>query len=593
MRLLLLSIAVASSALVDGQVNNVTFTGPEALQAMKGQHDPAQYTASNVIDDHAEIICALRTAVNADSLRAHLERITSFGTRHTYSDTLSETTGIGAARRWAFNRFQQWGAENDGRLLPAYVRFDYTNETGNCGSGQDWRDVVAVLPGAGTVDHRIVLLEAHLDSRCTDNCDPACVAHGAEDNGSGCALVMELARVMSRFTFKHTLVFMLTTGEEHGLLGAQAMADLCSQEGISIAAVLNNDIVGGILCGHTASPPGCGEVNEVDSLQFRIFSHSNARGLSRSIRLGYDEKLSEAVPVPMLISVMEREDRVGRGGDHIPFREAGWPSIRFTAANEHGDGDPAQDGYEDRQHTSDDLLGLDLNGDGTLDTLFVDFNYLARNAVINGMAATLMAHGPRPPTFNVLDEPTGLRAVITGLPEHVEYRVGVRSSQSTGYFDAVYRTNQSSFLIPNLVSPGVYFVSVAGIDAQGITSPFTAELVRTNDAATPQAPVDDLPYGLNCSPIGLNEGALPTNSLRVLLNPFTERTELKWEGVTLAHVELVIHDAEGRVVHHSAIPALGKGQLFGYAHSAGAGVFRCSLLSRGTRIASTNLIALD
>lgn len=593
MRTLSFLLALAASIAVNAQVSNISFTNAAALQAMKGEHDPAAYAASDVIDDHAEIICAMRTAVNADSLRAHLERMVSFGTRNTYSDTLSATTGIGAARRWALGRFEQWSGEHEGRLLSGYVRFDYANEPLNCGSGQDWRNVVAVLPGASIADHRIVLIEAHLDSRCEDGCDPACTAHGAEDNGSGSALVMELARVMSRFTFTHTLVFMLTTGEEHGLLGAQAMAQLCQQEGISIAAVLNNDVVGGILCGGTASPPGCGVINEVDSLQFRIFSHSAVRGLARAIRLSYDEKLSDAVPVPMLISVMEREDRIGRGGDHIPFREAGWPSVRFTSANEHGDGDPDQEGYEDRQHTSDDVLGLDLNGDGTLDTLFVDFNYLARNTVINGMAATLMAHGPPPPNFALMDEPTGLRAVITGLPEHVEFRVGVRSSQSAGYFDAVYRTDQTSFLIPNLVSPGVYFVSVAGIDAQGITSMFTNEVVRANDAATPQAPVDDLPYGLNCAPIGMPERAPPVSFLSVLLNPFAGRTELRWDGATLDQVEMIVHDAKGGVVHRSMVPVLAKGQILAYRHTAGTGAYRCSLLSRGTRLASVNLIALD
>jgi len=586
-------LALATGIAVHAQVSNVTFTNAAALQAMKGLHDPAAYAASDVIDDHAEIICALRTAVNADSLRAHLEHMVSFGTRNTYSDTLSETTGIGAARRWALGRFEQWSAVNEGRLLSGYVRFDYANEPLNCGSGQDWRNVVAVLPGASTANHRIVLLEAHFDSRCEDGCDPACTAHGAEDNGSGCALVMELARVMSRFTFKHTLVFMLTTGEEHGLLGAQAMAQLCQQEDVEIAAVLNNDIVGGILCGETASPPGCGVINEVDSLQFRIFSHSAVRGLARAIRLSYDEKLAEAVPVPMLISVMEREDRIGRGGDHIPFREAGWPSVRFTSANEHGDGDPDQEGYEDRQHTGDDVLGLDLNGDGTLDTLFVDFNYLARNSVINGMAATLMAHGPAPPNFALMDEPTGLRAVITGLPEHVEFRVGVRSSQSTGYFDAVYRTNQTSFLIPNLTAPSVYYVSVAGVDAQGITSMFTNEVVRANDAATPQAPVDDLPYGLNCAPIGISEAATPSTMLAALPNPFTGMTELRWDGPALSRAELVVYDARGRQVHRAVLPAMSMGQVVSYGHAAGAGLFRCTVLVDGAAVAGVKLIALD
>lgn len=591
-RALLLPSTLMPSILL-AQFSNITLTDAAALQAMKGLHDPAAYAATSVINDHADIICALRTELNADSLRANLERIVSFGTRHTYSDTLSETTGIGAARRWAFARFQQWGALNEGRLIPAYLRFNYTNEPLNCGSGQDWRNVIAVLPGSSTANHRVVIIEAHLDSRCADNCDPDCSAEGAEDNGSGSALVMELARVMSRYTFKHTLVFMLTTGEEHGLLGARAMAQFCQQQGIAIKGVLNNDIVGGVLCGETASPPGCGIVADVDSLQLRIFSHNAARGLARMIRLSYDEKLAGAVPVPMLVSVLDREDRLGRGSDHIPFRQLGWPSIRFTAANEHGDGDPSQEGYEDRQHTGDDVLGLDLDGDGTLDTLFVDFNYLARNALINGMSATLLAHGPERPSFSLLDQPTGLRAQITGAPEHVAFRIGVRGTQSPAQLDAIYRTTESSFLIPNLQSPGVYYVSVAGIDAQGITSIFSAEYVGTNDAATLQAPVDDLPYGLSCTPIGIGDLKGELNMLSAAPNPFSGSLELLWNGAQQNACDLLIHDMRGRIAHRSALGTLGSGERITYRHAVGAGIYRCTLLSAGVPVGTIRIIALD
>ncbi|MBK9147333.1 MAG: M28 family peptidase [Flavobacteriales bacterium] len=580
-------------ALSSAQFTNINCTDAEALQAMKGQHDPADYAASLVIDDPEEIICALRTAVNGDSIRAHLERIVSFGTRHTYSDTLSETTGIGAARRWAMSKLQQWSTLNEDRLLPSYIRFDYANEPLNCGSGQDWRNVIAVLPGSSTVNHRVIIIEAHLDSRCADNCDPDCDAQGAEDNGSGSALVLELARVMSRYTFPHTLVFMLTTGEEHGLLGARAMAQFCQQQSIAIKGVLNNDIVGGILCGETASPPGCGIVNEVDSLQLRIFSHAASRGLARMIRLSYDEKLSGAVPVPMLISVLDREDRVGRGSDHIPFRQAGWPAVRFTAANEHGDGDPGQEGYDDRQHTSEDILGLDLDGNGTLDTLFVDFNYLARNTVTNGASATLLAHGPEMPSFNLLDEPTGLRAQITGSPEHVAFRVGVRGTQSSGDLEAVYRTTETSYLVPNLQSPGVYYVSVAGIDAQGITSIFSAEQVRANDAATPQAPVDDLPYGLGCMPIGISESSDALNVIVAMPNPFIARAELRIDRSVSSTAELLIHDGRGRLVLRQAIGAGDAGRSITLRTDLVAGLYRCTLMDGGRAIAAVKLVALN
>ena len=113
MRAPFLLVAVLIALGARAQFTNITCTSPEALQVMKGLHDPADYAATSVIDDHEEILCALRTEVNADSLRAYLERIVSFGTRHTYSDTVSSTTGIGAARRWAYSKFEQFGIANE------------------------------------------------------------------------------------------------------------------------------------------------------------------------------------------------------------------------------------------------------------------------------------------------------------------------------------------------------------------------------------------------------------------------------------------------------------------------------------------------
>lgn len=593
LRVPLLSL-LAMGASATAQFSNISCTEPLALQAMKGQHDPAQYTASTVIADHAEIICALRTEVNPDSLRANLERIVDFGTRNTYSDTVSATTGIGAARRWAYDRFVAISAANEGRLIPAYLQFDYANEPQNCGDGYGWRDVLAVLPGSSTQGHRVVLIEAHMDSRCSDTCDPLCDANGAEDNGSGSALVLELARVLSRYTFKHTLVFALVTGEEQGLLGSRALAQFCTQQGIAIKAVLNNDIVGGILCGHTASPPGCGVVDEVDSLQFRVFSHGSTRGLARIIRLGYEEKLQAHVPVPMLVSVMDREDRISRGSDHIPFREAGFQSIRFTAANEHGDGDPSEPGYEDRQHTSDDVLGVDTDGDAVIDSFYVDFNYLARNAVINGMSATLLAHGPETPAYSILDEPTGLRVQVTGSGTWSEYRVGVRGLNSPQAFDALYRTDQTSFLVPGLEANHAYYISVAGVDAQGITSIFGAEQVRANDADTPPMSVDDLPYGLDCLPIGIAEvNAAPLGAITVSPDPFIGLADLRWSMANAApqQLHLVITDAQGRELHRQRI--IGAQGRWTYAHRHGAGVFLCRLVGDGRVLATARMLAVD
>lgn len=597
MRATILLLLLLFAGALHAQFSNIICTDPAAVQAMKGLHDPANYAATEVIDDHEAIICAIRDEVNADSLKAHLERIVGFGTRHTYSDTVSNTTGIGAARRWAFDKFQQYSAANEDRLLPAYLQFDYANESGGCGNGVGWRDVLAVLPGSRTVGHKVVFIEAHIDSRCSDNCDPSCSANGAEDNGSGSALVIELARVLSKYTFKHTLVFLLVTGEEQGLLGSRAMARFCTDQGIAIKAVLNNDIVGGILCGETASPPGCGVVNEVDSLQFRIFTHGSTRGLARMVSLSYAEKLRENVPVPMLISVMDREDRVGRGSDHIPFREAGFQSLRFTAANEHGNGDPSTDGYDDRQHTGDDILGVDTDGDLLVDSFFVDFNYLQRNAVINGMSASLLAIGPETPTYTVLDEPTGLRVSINGGPEWSAYRIGVRPINSPPAFDAVYLTTGTSLLVPGLNASTVYYVSAAGVDAEGITSIFGPEQVRGNDVATPSSPIDDLPYGLACAPIGVPSlnAITAEDPLAIVPNPMGAKGLLRiiWPlGPTSTQTHILITDMHGR--ERSRIPVNGPGSNVDvpFLHGLPSGVFLCAFVVDGRTVAVRRLVVV-
>lgn len=478
-------------------------TNPLMENIVKGYYNPASYQGSALSGHHHDIICGLNQQVSADSLHHYLVELDQFHTRHTYSDTVSDETGIGAARRWALKRMEQIRSERANRLSIGYLEFDYPG--GLCGDGRKWKNVLAVLPGTDTANHQLVIIEAHLDTRCEDPCDINCLAAGMEDNGSGSALVLELTRVLSRYKFTHTLVFMLTIGEEQGLYGAKAMAKYCKDNNIAVKAVLNNDVVGGIRCGETSSPPGCDGEGTIDSTQLRIFSDGSFtaphRSLARSINLFYQEKLTDVVQVPMTVSVMDQEDRTGRGGDHIPFRQEGYPSIRFTAANEHGDAHPDND-YQDRQHSVRDVLGVDHDGDGTLDEFYVDFNYLARNTVINGMAATLLASGPATPEFELLDEPAGLRVNITGNFA-ANYRVGVRSLQATNAFDAIYRSTSTSMVVPGLSANQFYRISVAAVDDNGVMSPFSGEILKKNQAATTTATQDPLDLKLDCSISGV------------------------------------------------------------------------------------------
>jgi Zn-dependent M28 family amino/carboxypeptidase len=123
-------------------------------------------------------------------------------------------------------------------LIPSYFQF----ERNICGVIQH-RNIIAVLPGTDTTNHEVIVIEGHMDSRCENECDITCQAQGIEDNASGSALVLELARVMSKCTYKNTIVFMLTIGEEQGLYGADAFADYCNLNDIPVKAVFNNDVI--------------------------------------------------------------------------------------------------------------------------------------------------------------------------------------------------------------------------------------------------------------------------------------------------------------------------------------------------------------
>jgi hypothetical protein len=471
LRYFLLIVTGFYSVACEAQIINIC-TNPAAQQVMMGAYDPAAYTASIVLNQPDTISQGINAQVSPDSLHAYLLALKSFYNRNTGSDTLSATGGIGAARRWAFSKFRQFSSRNENRLLPSYLQFDTTI----CGIAQH-RNILAVLPGMDTGDKSIVVIEGHIDSRCTNVCDTACVAQGMEDNGSGTALVLELARVMSRYSYNHTIVFLITIGEEQGLFGGWAFANFIKANGIKVKGVMNNDITGGIICGHTSSAPGCPGYDNIDSTHVRLFSYggfsSFHKGLARFIKLEYKEMIVPYAAVPMTINVMTAEDRTGRGGDHIPFRTLGYTAIRVTSQNEAGDANVTSGSYIDRQHTSSDSLGVDVNGDGLTDTFFVDFNYLSRNTVINGNAAGMMAVGPQTPDFAVATAPGRLIINVTQHPEYLNYRVGVRTT--TYDWDSVY-TFTGSVTDTIIVPAGNYIVSIASVDGNGVESLFSREL---------------------------------------------------------------------------------------------------------------------
>lgn len=453
---------------------SIMSTNAVAHQVLLGNYTPGNYQASTVINKPNDLSQGIHDRVSPDSLKALLEQLSTFETRHTSSDTTSATRGIGAARRWVYSKFEQYSAENENRLIPSYLQFDLDI----CGVTQH-RNIFAVLPGSNNSDNSVVIIEGHIDSRCEGGCDTACVAEGMEDNASGTALVMELARVMSRYTYNHNIVFLITIGEEQGLHGARAFANYCKDNNIPVKAVLNNDVVGGIICGQTASPPGCMGAGTIDSTNLRLFSagvfYSDDKQLARYTKLEYKEQLQSIVDVPMTINILTPQDRSGRGGDHIPFSDNNFTAIRFCAANEHGDAGVSSPTYTDRQHTSSDVLGVDTDNDNIIDSFFVNFNYLARMAVINGNTSSMIGISPKTPDFDIvaLQGATGASVYIKSQTQYPSYRVALRSSSNDWDTVMTIQGTTDYFNFPSAST--TYFVSVASVDADGVESLFSEE----------------------------------------------------------------------------------------------------------------------
>ena len=310
-------------------------------------------------------------AVSAVRLAHDVQTLAAFGTRHLYSDTTSTTRGIGAAREWIRQQMVAAGP----RLQVEFDTYQVTAQGGRLPRDVELRNVVAVLPGRSS---RRIYVTGHYDSvaRRTDGTgDPDGFdwtradndAPGANDDGRGTALVLEMARVFAQsgVQFDATLVFVAFAGEEEGLVGSTLHANRASAAHWTIDAVLNNDIVGG----------GHGGDGVVDTSRVRIFSEGPEDSPSRSIAR-YVRRLA-AIYVPgQEVVLAARSDRFGRGGDHSPFNQEGFGAVRLTEAKEN---------YA-RQHSVQDTP------EG------VDAAYLQRNARVNASALASLALAPPAPT---------------------------------------------------------------------------------------------------------------------------------------------------------------------------------------------------
>jgi hypothetical protein len=327
--------------------------------------------------------------INADSLKANMYKLVSFGTRNTLSTQGNATRGIGAARRWILSRFNEYAKQSEGRLTAFIDTVTYISDGKRVNRPINLGNVVATLKGTDPNDHRIFIMSGHMDNMRTSVMDSVGDAPGANDDGSGTVAVMECARVMSKHKFPATIIFVTVAGEEQGLLGAYFMAKKAKKENWAIEAVLNNDIMGS---------NNSNETNIIENTKVRVFSEGlsvtdtgkvamqiRSLGLEndgRSRQLArYIKEIGERYIDNMQIVMIYRNDRFLRGGDHTSFVENGYAAVRFTEMNENFT----------RQHQ--DVRNENGIAYGDLPE-HIDFEYLRKNSGINLANLSNLAKAP-------------------------------------------------------------------------------------------------------------------------------------------------------------------------------------------------------
>ncbi|MDH3732706.1 MAG: M28 family metallopeptidase [Gemmatimonadota bacterium] len=347
--------------------------GPKDAAAQAGELDELRHIVAGV---------------SVERVEADVRTLAGFGTRHTLSDTLSNTRGIGAARRWIKTQFDEISAACGGCLEVSYQ----TSLVGGTQRIPDTTAVVNVLAiQRGTTDpNRYVVMSGDIDSRASNALDGESDAPGANDNASGMAGVIEAARVLSQREFNGSIIYVGLSGEEQGLFGGQHMARVAKDEGWRIQAVLNNDMIGNVQGQNGVSDNTIARVfsegiraDETPQVaRSRRFTGGEVDSPSRNLAR-YIDRIADYVP-NLDMMVVYRLDRFGRGGHHRPFNDVGFPGVRIMEANED---------YR-RQH-QDIRVEEGVEYGDVIDE--VEFDFAAKLTALNAISLAAMAWAPAPP----------------------------------------------------------------------------------------------------------------------------------------------------------------------------------------------------
>ena len=405
--------------------------------------------------------------VKAENLEATVRKLASFGTRHTLSDTKSNTRGIGAAQRWVKSEFDKYATESGGRLSSTIDYFTIKADGNRISSDSQLGNVMATLKGTDSTDDRVLIISGHLDSRATDVMDAKSDAPGANDDASGVATMMELTKIMSKRKFPFTLIFVAVTGEEQGLYGAKHLADIAKESKWNVIAMINNDMIGNSLSSGT---------NLRDNTKVRVFSETipfleteyeaqlrkatNGDNDSPSRQLArYIKTITNQYVDQLEINLVYRNDRFLRGGDLTPFSQNGFTAIRFCERNEN----------YNQQHqnlrTENNIKYGDLPE-------FMDFDYLRKITCSNLATFSNLAMSPKAPVNAGIEvkELTNSSVLVWAAPEGKAvygYTILVRETAASHWEKTIF-VKDTKAEIP--YSKDNYFFAIQSTDELGHSS---------------------------------------------------------------------------------------------------------------------------
>jgi hypothetical protein len=404
--------------------------------------------------------------LDRDRIRATVTKLTTFGTRHTLSSQTDPLRGIGAARDWLLAEMTANAAPSNGQMtvaLQSYVQ----PPASRIPTPTTITNVVATLHGSVTPD-RIYVVSGHYDSRVTDIMNFTSDAPGANDDASGVAAVVEMARVMATHKPKSTIVFVAVAGEEQGLFGANFMATQFRAASADVQGMFTNDIVGSSTADDGTRDPhalrlfaeGVPTTETPQQAAVRLNEGSEADSPGRQLAR-FVTSVASNNATGMAVHIIYRRDRYLRGGDHIAFLQQGYPAARFTEP------------HENFAHQHQDTRIV--NGVQFGDLIeFCDFDFIQRVAKVNAAAIWSLANGPGTPKNAVLDDSalsntSTLRWAANADPDIAGYEIVWRPCTEPDWTHAIPVGNVTTFTVP--VAKDNVFLGVRAVNKAGQHSP--------------------------------------------------------------------------------------------------------------------------